>query len=435
MPDFDLKALSDVADVRMGQSPLSSSCSEEPCGLPFLQGCAEFGARHPSPKLYCDPPLRTANAESILISVRAPVGDMNIADQDYCIGRGLGAVNGTHADTSFLFYSMEHHRRQLQRVAQGSTFEAIGSRELRGMRLPIPSRPIQERIAKILTTVDNQIEKTEELIAKYQAIKQGMMHDLFTRGVDEHGRLRPSRDEAPQLYKESELGWIPKDWRQDRLGGVCTWRSGGTPSRSNPDFWSGSVPWASPKDMKVLDLADTEEHVSKQGAEYGSRMVDVGTVFIVIRGMILAHTFPVAVAATKMAFNQDLKALECDRDVDHRFLAFWLLDHASKLLALATASTHGTKRYDMKDLYAVAIGVPKPGEQEQIVQRLDAADHRIQTEKAHLHKLRMLKLGLMQDLLTGKVPVKPQPPDQDGGNTPSGSAKAGVKTRREGVHA
>jgi type I restriction enzyme S subunit len=89
----------------------------------------------------------------------------------------------------------------------------------------------------------------------------------------------------------------------------------------------------------------------------------------------------------------------------------------------------------MKDLYAVAIGVPKPGEQEQIVQRLDAADHRIQTEKAHLHKLRMLKLGLMQDLLTGKVPVKPQPPDQDGGNTPSGSAKAGVKTRREGVHA
>ena len=66
--------------------------------------------------------------------------------------------------------------------------------------------------------MDNLIEKTEALIAKYQAIKQGMMHDLFTRGVDEHGHLRPTHDEAPELYKQSELGWIPKEWEVSPLG-------------------------------------------------------------------------------------------------------------------------------------------------------------------------------------------------------------------------
>ena len=96
----------------------------------------------------------------------------------------------------------------------------INSSVLRRLRIQTPPLPEQRRIARILTTVDEVIERTEALkIAKYQAIKQGLLHDLLTRGVDARGRLHPApRQEAPALYKESPLGWIPKKWNVTTLG-------------------------------------------------------------------------------------------------------------------------------------------------------------------------------------------------------------------------
>jgi type I restriction enzyme S subunit len=206
--------LEDLANIVMGQSPPSPTICDEGSGLPFLQGCAEFGTRHPNPKQYCDPPLRVAKAGATLISVRAPVGAMNVADQDYCIGRGLGAVEARPGitDEAFLHHAIESGIPYLHRRSQGSTFLAISAADLRS--LPVPRLDIekQRRIAEILSTVDEAIEQTEALIAKTQQIKAGLMHDLFTRGVTPDGRLRPPREQAPDLYKQSPLGWIPREW-------------------------------------------------------------------------------------------------------------------------------------------------------------------------------------------------------------------------------
>ena len=206
--------LSEVADITMGQSPDSAYVNEEEHGWPFLQGCAEFGARHPMAKVHCMPPLRTARAGSTLISVRAPVGAMNRADQDYCIGRGLAAVFAKpgYTDNIFLLHAIEENLSFLHRRSQGSTFLAIGTADLSMMPVAAPPLAQQQRIAEILSTMDEAIEQTEALIAKTQQIKAGLMHDLFTRGVTKAGKLRPPREEAPQLYKESPLGWIPKEW-------------------------------------------------------------------------------------------------------------------------------------------------------------------------------------------------------------------------------
>lgn len=438
MPDFDLKSLSDVADVRMGQSPPSSSCSEEPCGLPFLQGCAEFGPRHPTPQFYCNPPLRTARSKSILISVRAPVGDMNIADQDYCIGRGLGAVAGTQADTAFLFYSMEHHRRQLQRVAQGSTFEAIGSRELRGMRLPIPSRPVQERIATILTTVDNQIEKTEALIAKYQSIKQGLMHDLFTRGVDEHGRLRPSRDEAPQLYKESELGWIPKDWIVTKIRDQIKMLTSG--SRGWATYYSETGPLF----LRIGNLTrehinfrwDDVQRVQPPTSSEGQRtVVQEGDVLI----SVTADLGIIAVVPPRFEegyVNQHIALVRFDQEkANPRFVGHFL-QTVGGFEQFQRLNDSGAKAgLNLPAVASIRFPQVDPSEASHIAKKLDAIDARIRGERIRLTKAKSLKFGLMQDLLTGKVPVKPEPDDQDNGITPNGAAKAGVKSRGEGIHA
>src|SRR5208337_4545302 len=112
------------------------------------------------------------------------------------------------------------------RLACGSTRYGLSNSGIGRTPLRLPPLSQQRKIARILTTLDNLIEKTEALIAKYQAIKQGMMHDLFTRGVDAHGHLRPPQTEAPHLYKQSELGWIPKEWEVRQIGDLANYMNG-----------------------------------------------------------------------------------------------------------------------------------------------------------------------------------------------------------------
>ena len=124
-------------------------------------------------------------------------------------------VVGAAYDPTFVLY------RMLQGYADGLTTryeqQTTGIRNLKltdllSEKLLVPSLPEQRKIARILSTVDDLIERTEALIAKHRAIKQGLMHDLLTRGVDASGRLRPPREEAPGLYRESAVGWVPMEW-------------------------------------------------------------------------------------------------------------------------------------------------------------------------------------------------------------------------------
>ena len=215
MSEWPITTLDQLGTITMGQSPESSLVSTTESGLPFLQGCAEFGARVPVAILHCSPPLRVAKQGSVLISVRAPVGTTNIADQDYCIGRGLGAVNAKQGLSSnlFLLHAIEQNVAFLHRRSQGSTFLAIGSKELAALPIPALHVAAQCRIAEILSTLDQSIEQTETLIRKYRQIKVGLMRDVFTRGVTSAGQLRPAKDEAPQMFKASPLGWIPQEWQ------------------------------------------------------------------------------------------------------------------------------------------------------------------------------------------------------------------------------
>ena len=136
-------------------------------------------------------------------------------------GRCLRVRSGKgEADSRFLSYLLNSfdQRQWILNHSVGSTMACLNTAILSGVPISHPPLPPQRKIARILTTVDNLIEKTEALIAKYQAIKQGMMHDLFTRGVNENGHLRPPYEVAPELYKQSELGWIPKEWEAQKLG-------------------------------------------------------------------------------------------------------------------------------------------------------------------------------------------------------------------------
>ncbi len=123
---FSTVALADRAEIIMGQSPAGSTYNGHGAGMPFLQGKAEFGDVFPSPTKWTSQPLRLAPKGSTLVSVRAPVGDANLADQEYCIGRGLAAlVAGSDLDSEFLYFWAMHCKGALESEGTGSTFKAI----------------------------------------------------------------------------------------------------------------------------------------------------------------------------------------------------------------------------------------------------------------------------------------------------------------------
>jgi type I restriction enzyme S subunit len=182
--DWEVVRLNDrkLAVVIMGQSPPSRKYNKEGKGIPFLQGKMEFGDIYPLPIIYCSQPIKIAEQNDILISVRAPVGDVNIAPYRLCIGRGLASIrfNPETANYWFYFYYLQRIKSSLENLGKGSTFKAITKDDLENLKMVYPPLPEQQKIAKILSTIDKKLEIERKEKEKLERIKQGMMDLLLT---------------------------------------------------------------------------------------------------------------------------------------------------------------------------------------------------------------------------------------------------------------
>jgi len=413
---FESTQLSYLADIIMGQSPDSASCNTNEVGLPFLQGCAEFGRQTPNTEVYCSPPLRVSKLNSILISVRAPVGTMNWGDQHYCIGRGLGAISAKTGlgDIDYLRYAIVQNISFLHRRSQGSTFLAIGSNDLKVF--PIPNIPyvVQNKIGKILKTIDQTIEKTETLIEKYQQIKAGLMHDLFTRGITADGKLRPPREEAPELYQETAIGWIPKEWDHNLLENLLApipnnLRSGPFGSALlKSELVEDGIPFLG------IDNIHVEKFVSKyrrfvsdkkfnELIKYAVKPKDV---VITIMGTV-GRCSVIPDDISKALSSKHLWTMTLNQDIVIPELICWQLNYAAWVKTWFRRETQGgiMDAIQSKTLKTLRLPVPPLAEQNRIFDRYKAISSKIETESKKLEKLNKQKSGLMHDLLTGKVPV------------------------------
>jgi len=175
--------LGDVAEIIMGQSPPGSSYNERGEGLPFLQGKAEFGSLHPKHIKYTTAPMKIAPKNSVLLSVRAPVGDVNISEIEYCIGRGLSSLSLPTGSNIFLFYMLNHLEKELEKEGTGSTFKAITKSKLINLLLPLPPLPIQQKIAFILSAIDAKIEAEENKKKALEELFKSLLHNLMTAKI------------------------------------------------------------------------------------------------------------------------------------------------------------------------------------------------------------------------------------------------------------
>jgi type I restriction enzyme S subunit len=171
---------------------------------------------------------------------------------------------------------------------------------------------------------------------------------------------------------EGSLSEHHQHWLRVPLGKTGTWRGGGTPSKSRVDFWDGDLPWVSPKDMKTLRIADAQDHISKTALEDSAvRLIPPRSILMVVRGMILARAFPVALTGREVTVNQDMKALTPHEDASAEFLLLALRALESNVLGQIERSSHGTCKLRTEVLETLLVPLPPLAEQKRIVAKVE----------------------------------------------------------------
>lgn len=312
----------------------------------------------------------------------------------------------------FAFYSLASQHRYLTFDYTSKAHPSVIKKQY---WLPTISIERQQKIATILTSIDTAIEKTEALIEKYQQIKAGLMQDLFTRGVLPNGQLRPPREQAPELYQETAIGWIPADWKAQNIGITIESIADG-PFGSNLK----TEHYVVDPGVRVVRLQNVAEYeysdadrafVSDRHASYLLRnKVVPGDVLIAGLG---EERYPVGRACCypdelPPAINKaDCFRARCRPGVmENKFLMLLLNSELARKQIRRYEQGVTRPRINTGNLKRIDACIPSIEEQHRIVAKFEAAQSCIREQYACAENLRQQKLGLMQDLLTGKVPVK-----------------------------
>ncbi len=374
--DWEVVNLGEVAQINMGQSPLSSNCFDHENGLPFFQGKAEFGAKFPKVSKWCNSPRKVAEKGEILVSVRAPVGDVNVAPEKCCIGRGLAAIRGTKSDSDFLYFVMNFVKNSLAQIGQGSTFEAINKNVLFELRIPYPPSSEQKNISKILLTVDEAIEKKKETIEKTKELKKGLMQELLSRGI------------GHKKFKKTKVGEIPVGWEVKKIADLCILGRGRVISQKEIDLNLGPYPVFSSqsKDQGIMGFINSCDF----DGEYVTWTTDgayAGTVFY--RKGKFNCTNVCGTLKSKVDF------------IDMKYLSYALEKRTKKHVVQC-----GNPKLMNNVMAQIHIQIPVLSEQKKIAEILSSVDEEIEKEIANKEKLEDIKKGLMQVLLSGKIRVR-----------------------------
>lgn len=291
-------------------------------------------------------------------------------------------------------------RNQIAMSGQGSVRIRYYYRHIAEFIIPLPPLPEQKAIARILSAVQEAKEKTEAVIQAAKELKKSLMKHLFTYGPV------PLEEAERVPLRESEIGNVPEECELAELTEIANLLSGGTPSKTRREWWNGPIPWVSPKDLKETRLYESSDHVSAEGLKNGSRLAPAHSIFVVVRGMILAKKFPVTMAMQPMAFNQDIKAIVPTANVGPDYLLYCLQRFSKQLLPEIGTSAHGTKRIGTHTLEKFRVPLPRCEIQNEVVSILNSVDQKITAEENRKKALDELFKTLLENLMTGKIRVQ-----------------------------
>jgi type I restriction enzyme S subunit len=276
------------------------------------------------------------------------------------------------------------------------------------MLLAIPPVSEQTAIANFLdretAKLDTLITKQEKLIELLQEKRQAIISNAVTKGLNPDAKMKDSGVEW--------LGEVPEHWDLPKLKFIGAFSGGGTPSRDNPAYWNGNIPWVSPKDMKTKYIIDSEESITTEGLEGStSNMLVPGHVLMVVRSGILKHTIPVAINEVPVAINQDIKAIKLNEDrCFNKFFMYWV--QGLNDLLLLTWAKQGATVESIEHAYLANSVIPQPThkEQNEIVTHLDQETSRInlliEKSRSSIQLAKEHRTALISAAVTGKIDLR-----------------------------
>lgn len=389
--EIPLKELYD--DLIMGQSPSSETYNDEGKGLPFVQGNADMKDGVPRIRIHTTDPKKLSQKGDILISVRAPVGDLfknNLGE--IAIGRGLSAVRINNQGLNhYIHYYFSWNKMQFLKLQQGTTFTEIGKREVRNLRVSLPENPAEQTaIATILTKVDNAIEATQKSIKAAEKLKKGLMQNLLTGKLKPNGSWR-SEDE---FYEDEKFGKVPIGWGVQTINELV-------------DRKTDTIDPLKSKD--VHDYVGLEHIAQGEFTRIGKGKSDETLALKVIfekgdllYGKLRPYLNKVWRADISGVGSTEFLVFEKNENTNWVYLNF----QTKRFLDFTLSMTAGTQhpRASWRDVKRFQIIKPVDSDEaKSIEKKILATEIDKRQKESKIKSLQRLKKSLMQNLLTGKV--------------------------------
>jgi len=347
-----------ISEVIMGQSPPGESYNENGNGVPFLQGPAEFGETHPKTKRWTTKPTKVCKKGDILIAVRATVGDLNLADKEYCIGRGIAAIrpNNRYIDRDYLWYFLMNFKEELSRRGLGSTFRSIKKEDLLRLKVPLPPLEEQKRI----------VVRLEELMYRIEEARR-----LRKLAREEAGKIMQAA--LQKIFNKAEK----RVWKWVKLGDIAKISAGGTPKRSVKEYWNGNIPWVKISDIPEHGLVlDTEEKITEKGLRNSSaKIFPKGTILF----SIFATIAKVGILGIDAATNQAIAGIQIKNAqiVNRKYLFYCLKNFGLTLARIGRGMAQ--RNINQTILRNLKIPLPTLDEQRRIAAYLDKLSETVES--------------------------------------------------------
>ncbi len=342
----------------------------------------------------------------LFLSIAASVGKPIITQIKCCIHDGFVYFTNLLQNRDYFFYVFSGGELYKGLGKLGTQLN-LNTDTIGDIQMPIPPLPEQRAIAAFLdretAKINNLIAKKERLIELLREKRTALISHAVTKGLDSTVKMKDSGVEW--------IGEIPEHWEVKRLKFAATFFGGGTPSKDNLEYWSGDIPWVSPKDMKSEIILVTEDHITKQAIEESAtRMIETGAVLIVVRSGILRHSIPVAINALPVALNQDMKAVVTRPFLKPDYLAAIIRGHQKALLVEWRKEGATVESIEFELLANTPCPIPPISEQEAILAYLDKETARIDALITRIgegiEKLKEYSTALISATVTGKIDVR-----------------------------
>lgn len=373
-------------DVIAGQSPPSETYNEKGEGMPFLQGCTEFGDTIPVTRFWCSVPSKIAPSGSTLMSVRAPVGELNKADKAYAIGRGLAALIASRMDPDFLYYGLHRWRQSFQRLGQGTTFEAITARQLKQVVVAVPENlDEQRRIAAALKIADESITKAKAEMEATRELKRSLTAELL---IPPKGESWQHTTFSSLIREKIRNGYSPA-CPQDPTGAWVLSLDALSDDEFNPDGIKpapvgddGLLQFRLVIDDILVSRSNTPELVGRSGRYTGLPAITY---------------YPDLMMRVRV--NNDL--------VSPAFAELLLRSSSARrwLKSRASGTSGSMVKIKRRDIMSLPVLLPPPPRQAEIVFANSAANDALIVAEKKISTLQSVKKSLLQHLLTGKIRI------------------------------